>query len=97
MHDDEGVQEVAGDHVWAEGRRFLLKYDGNDVIADVPFALQLLRIARAVWQQRGHVEQHLSAPEHLVYSRIASLTMSSVQPTAITAISSESEDSIEKK
>jgi len=42
LHDDKGMQEVAGDHVWTEGRRFLLKYDGNDVIADVSFALQLL-------------------------------------------------------
>jgi len=43
------MQKVAGDHVRAEGRRFLLKYDGNDVIADMPFALQLLRIAGAIW------------------------------------------------
>lgn len=49
MHDDEGMQKMAGDHVRAKGRRFLLKYDGNDVIADMPFALQLLRIAGAVW------------------------------------------------
>jgi len=42
LHDDKGMQEVASDHVWTEGRRFLLKYDGNDVIADVSFALQLL-------------------------------------------------------
>jgi len=33
------MQEVTGDHVRAEGRWFLLKYDGNDVIADVSFAL----------------------------------------------------------
>lgn len=83
------MQEVAGDHVWAEGRRFLLKYDGNDVIADVSFALQLLRIARTVRQQWGHVEQHLSAPEYLVHCRIAGLTMSSIQSTAVTAITSE--------
>lgn len=88
LHDDEGVQEVASDHIRAEGRRFLLKYDSNDVVADVPFALQLLRIARAVRQQRGHVEQHLAAAEYLVHRRIAGLAVPSVQAAAITKTTS---------
>lgn len=91
------MQEVAGDHVRAEGRRFLLKYDGNDVIANVPFALQLLRIAGAIRQQRGHMEQHFPAPKHFIHRRIAGLSVSSIQSTAITAIFSELENNIEKK
>lgn len=86
LYDDKGVQEVAGNHVRAEGRRFLLKYDGDDVVADVPFTLQLLRVAWTVRQQRGHMEQHFPATEYFVHGRIAGLTMSSVQTAAITEI-----------
>lgn len=84
LYDDEGVQEVAGDHVRAEGRRFLLKYDSDNVVADVSFALQLLRVARTERQQRGHVEKHFSTSKYLVHRKIASLTVASVQTTAIT-------------
>jgi len=42
LHDDVGVQEVRGDHVRAERGVRVLKDDGQDVVADVALALQLL-------------------------------------------------------
>lgn len=84
LDDDEGVQKVAGYHVGTEGRRLLLEDDGDDVVADVTLALQLLRVARAVGQHRGHVEEDLPAAEHLVDRCVARLAVPRVQATSVT-------------
>lgn len=66
---------MAGDHVWTKGRRFLLEDDGDDVVANVPFSLQLLRVSGAVRKERGYVKENLSTSEYLVHRGIASLPM----------------------
>ena len=68
LHDDEGVQEVGGDHVGGEGRVGVLEDDGHDVVADVPLPLQLLRLALRVGQKSGHVEHDLLPPKRLVHA-----------------------------
>lgn len=35
------MQEVGSNHVWHEGRVFVLEDHGDDVVPDVPFPLQL--------------------------------------------------------
>lgn len=99
LDDDVGMQEVAGDHVRAKGCRFLLKYDRNDIVADVSLALQLLWIPCAVWKQRRHMEQHLTAAKHLVHCRVSRLAVSCIQTAAIPeeeTIESESETRIRR-
>ena len=66
LDEDEGVEEVGGDHVGGEGRVGVLEDDGHDVVADVPLPLQLLRLALRVRQQRRNVEHDLLPPERLV-------------------------------
>ena len=66
LHDDEGVQEVGGDHVGGEGRVGVLEDDGHDVVANVPLPLQLLRLALRVGQERGHVEHDLLPSERFI-------------------------------
>lgn len=73
---------MTGNHVRAEGSGLLLKNDRYDVIADVPLALQLLRIAGTVGQHRRHVEQNLSTSEQLVHRGVARLAVPRVQPTS---------------
>ena len=51
LHDDVGVQEVRGDHVRAERGVRVLKDDGQDVVADVALALQLLRVVIDIGQK----------------------------------------------
>lgn len=86
LHHDEGVQEVAGDHVRREGGVGLLENDGHDVVANVPLPLQLLRIALGVGQQGGHMEHDLPLLEHLVHGRVASVSVLDVQPSAVALV-----------
>lgn len=58
--DDKDVLELrldVGDEWESSG---LLKDDGDDVVANVPLARQLLPVVRGVRQQRGHVEHDLA-------------------------------------
>ena len=41
LDQDEGVEEVGGNHVWDEGGGLLLKYHCDNVISYVAFPLQL--------------------------------------------------------
>ena len=43
LDEDEGVEEVGGDHVGGERRVGVLEDDGHDVVADVPLPLDLKR------------------------------------------------------
>lgn len=43
----EGGKEDAG---------LVLEHDRDNIVAHVPFPLELLQIVGVVWQQRGHVE-----------------------------------------
>src|SRR5262249_31149305 len=46
LDDDEGVKEIAGDHIGHEGRILILEHNGHDIVADVPFSLNLKRLAQ---------------------------------------------------
>lgn len=43
-----------------------LKHYRHNIVADVPFPLQLLGITSGVWQQRSHMEHDLAVVETLV-------------------------------
>lgn len=74
---------MARDHIWTERGWLLLEYYRDDVVPDVSFALQLLRVPWTVRQKGGDMEQHFSASKYLVHRRIARLPVSSVQTSAI--------------
>ena len=83
LHHNERVQKVGGDHVGRERRRPLLEHNRHDVVADVPLPLQLLRVAPAERQQRGHVEHDLlAAAAALVHGELARLPAHRVQAGA---------------
>jgi len=82
LHHNERVQKVGGDHVGRERRRPLLEHNRHDVVADVPLPLQLLRVAPAERQQRGHVEHDLLAAAALVHGELARLPAHGVQAGA---------------
>jgi hypothetical protein len=63
-----GVSGTCLDHVRAEGRVLLLEHHGHDVVADVAFSLQLLRVPHRVGQQRGNVEHQLLLLELRVHT-----------------------------
>lgn len=44
LHHHVCMQEVGLDHVWYKGGVFLLKHDGHNIVAYVPFPLQLKKI-----------------------------------------------------
>lgn len=73
------MEEVRSDHVGGEGGVALLEDDGHDVVANVPLALQLLRVVLRVWQERGHVEHDLLLAEHFVDTFFARLPVKGVQ------------------
>lgn len=73
------MEEVRSDHVGGEGGVALLEDDGHDVVADVPLALQLLRVVLRVGQQRGHVEHDLLLAEHFVDALFARLPVQGIQ------------------
>lgn len=65
MHpdDDEDVLEL-GLEVRDEGQRArLLKYERDDVVADVALSRQLLTVVGREGEQRGHVEHDLVGVE----------------------------------
>ena len=74
---------MARDHIWTERGWLLLEYYRDDVVPDVSFALQLLRVSWTVRQKGGDVEQHFSASKYLVHRRITRVPVSSVQTSAI--------------
>ena len=60
--DNEGVEEVRFDATWGEPSVVRLKEDhADDVITNMAFPLQLLRVVLLVREQGGDVEHHLDA------------------------------------
>ena len=53
------MKEVRLDHTGMKGRVLLLEDDANDVVADVPFTLDLRRVRACERQQRAHVKHDL--------------------------------------
>ena len=65
--DDEDVLELRLE-VGDEGERArILEDDGDDVVADVALARQLLPVVGREGQQRGDVEHHLVRPRLRVH------------------------------
>ena len=75
-HDNEYVLILRSDGLWREGQRAgFLEDDGDEIVADVTFARQLLLVVDRVGQHGGHVEHELVAAEFRVHrvraSRVA--------------------------
>lgn len=61
LHQDEGVQEVGGDHVWDKRCCLLLKHERHDVISYVAFPLKLKNVTQQlVSDQRDDRQRELS-------------------------------------
>lgn len=77
------MQEVRRNHIGTERGVLFLEYYGDNVVADVSFPLQLLRIVVRVWEQRRHVEHNLSFLKHLVDCRVAGVSVLDVQTAPV--------------
>jgi hypothetical protein len=60
-----------------------LKDYGHNIVSDVAFPLQLLRIVFDERQQSGHVEDDLAASERLVQRVLARLAVLRVEAAAV--------------
>ena len=45
LDDNEGVEELRGDHVRREGSSWILEDNADDVISNVPFSRELLLVS----------------------------------------------------
>lgn len=81
---------MAGNHVRREWGVRLLEHDCENIVADVPLTLQLLRIILRVGEQRGHVERNLTLLKHLVQGRLIGVPILNVEaaPAALVVLQS---------
>lgn len=73
-----------------------MKDDGQDVVADVTLALQLLWVVLDVRQQSGHVEDDFATAEGLVEGVLTGLTVLRIETTSVPLMVRESDDLTEQ-
>lgn len=87
---------MTGYHVGTEGRSLLLEDNGDDIVADVSFSLELLRVAGTVGQKRCDVEEYLSAAEDFVDRGVTGLSVTGIESAAIALVILEVDPLTEK-